>query len=90
MPRLASVGGVIVMVYFGDHPPPHVHARMGRPRVKGVAEARFAIDDGALIDGMLPAQQAGQVSSWCRRNRDALLEDWERAQEDRHPLGRYD
>jgi hypothetical protein len=39
------------MVYFGDHPPPHIHARMGRPRTKGVAEARFAIDSGELIDG---------------------------------------
>jgi hypothetical protein len=90
MPRLADVGGVTIMVYFGDHPPPHIHARMGRPRTKGVAEARFAIDSGALIDGMLPAQQASQVTSWCLSNRDALFGDWELAQDDRHPVGRYD
>jgi hypothetical protein len=89
VPRLANVAGVVIMVYFGDHPPPHIHARLGRPRTKGVAEARFAIDSGELIDGVLPAQQASQVANWCRRNRDALLGDWERAQDDRHPAGRY-
>ncbi|HEY3828743.1 MAG TPA: DUF4160 domain-containing protein [Solirubrobacteraceae bacterium] len=55
-----------------------------------MAEARFSIDNGELIDGVLPAMQASQVTIWCRRNRTALLLDWDRAQVDRHPAGRYD
>jgi hypothetical protein len=90
VPRLASFAGIVVMIYFGDHPPPHVHARIGRPGTRGAVEARFSIDTGELIDGVLPASQASQITSWCRRNREALLADWERAQADRHPTGRYD
>jgi hypothetical protein len=78
------------MVYFGDHPPPHVHARVGRPGSPGVAEARFSIDTGELLDGFLPAAPASQVTRWCQRHRDALLADWGRAQADQHPTGRYD
>jgi hypothetical protein len=78
------------MLYFGDHPPPHVHARMGRPRTRGFAEARFSRDTGELIDGVLPAAQASQVTRWCRCHRDALRADWLRAQVDQHPTGRYD
>ncbi len=90
MPRLASFAGVVVMIYFGDHPPPHVHARVGRRGNRGFAEARFSIDTGELIDGVLPAAQASQVTRWCRPNRKMLYADWERAQVGRHPTGRYD
>lgn len=90
MPKLATFGGVVVMVYFGDHPPPHVHARIGRPGERGTAEARFAIETGDLIDGVLPAARASQVARWCRQHRNDLLADWGRAQQDQHPVGRYD
>jgi hypothetical protein len=78
------------MIYFGDHPPPHVHAPVGRPGNRGMSEARFSIDSGELIDGVLPAMQVSQVTAWCRRNRTVLLADWDRAQADQHPAGRYD
>jgi len=78
------------MIYFGDHPPPHIHARLGRPGNRGFAEARFSIDTGQLIDGSLPPAPASQVSRWCQRHRETLLADWERAHADQHPSGRYD
>ena len=78
------------MIYFGDHPPPHVHARVGRPGERGTTEARFSIDTGRLIDGMLPAARASEVTRWCQEHRSDLLADWERAQRYRHPAGRYD
>jgi hypothetical protein len=78
------------MIYFGDHPPPHVHARIGRPGSRGATEARILIDTGELIDGVLPAPAASQVRSWCQRHRDALLADWDLTQADRHPTGSYD
>lgn len=78
------------MMYFGDHPPPHVHARVGRPRTPGAEEARFSIATGELIDGYLPTVLSGQVTSWCRSNRQSLVADWARAQADQHPTSRYD
>jgi hypothetical protein len=56
----------------------------------GSLRARFSIDTGELIDGVLQAAQASQVTRWCRPNREMLYADWERAQVARHPTGRYD
>jgi hypothetical protein len=81
---------MIIMLYFGDHPPPHVHIRVGRPSHPGVTEASFAIDTGELISGMLPSTKARQITDWCRRHHDVLRADWERAQRDKHPTGHYD
>jgi hypothetical protein len=89
MPRVAGFEGMVVMLYFGDHPPPHFHVRIGRPGHPGVMEARFAIDSGGVISGILPAAKVSQITRWCRHNQDALRADWERAQRDQHPIGYY-
>ena len=90
MPRIASFQGLVVNLYFGDHPPPHVHIYAGRVGHPGVQAARFSIDSGDLIDGTLPAAKLAAATSWCRRHREALSADWGRAQLDLHPTGRYD
>ncbi len=90
MPRIASFQGLVVKLYFGDHPPPHVHIYAGRVGRPGVQAARFSIDSGDLIDGTLPAAKLAAATSWCRRHREALSADWGRAQLDLHPTGRYD
>lgn len=38
MPTLFRVGAFRIVVYYNDHPPPHVHA-------VGDGHARFALDD---------------------------------------------
>jgi hypothetical protein len=90
VPRIASFQGLVVKLYFGDHPPPHVHVYAGRIGHPGVQTARFSIDSGELIDGTLPAAKLATATSWCQRHREALRADWQRAQLDRHPTGRYD
>lgn len=90
MPRIASFQGLVVKLYFGDHPPPHVHIYAGRVGHPGVQAARFSIDSGDLIDGTLPAAKLAAATGWCRRHREALSADWGRAQLDLHPTGRYD
>jgi hypothetical protein len=34
VPRISSFYGIVIEMYFGDHPPPHFHARYSgvRPR----------------------------------------------------------
>jgi hypothetical protein len=90
VPRIASFGGVVVKLYFGDHPPPHFHVYAGRVGRPGVKAARFSIDTGEMIDGGLPPASVATVTSWCRRHREALRADWQRAQSNLHPTGRYD
>lgn len=90
MPRIASFEGLVAELYFNDHPPPHVHVYAGRLGHPGVQKARFSIDTGELIDGKIPRAKVATVTSWCRRHREALLADWQRAQLGLHPAGRYD
>ena len=90
VPRIASFQGLVVKLYFSDHPPPHVHVYAGRIGHPGVQAARFSIDTGELIDGTLPAAKLVTTTNWCQRHRQALRADWRRAQLDLHPTGRYD
>jgi len=43
MPTIAYFYGIAISMYFGDHNPPHFHARYGR------AKALFRIVDGEII-----------------------------------------
>jgi hypothetical protein len=90
VPRITSFDGLVVKLYFNDHPPPHVHIYAGRVGRPGVRAARISIDTGELIDGDLAPVKVTAVKSWCDRHRQALRSDWERAQHNHHPIGRYD
>lgn len=90
VPRLATFDGVAVKLFFGDHPPPHFHAYVGRPGTPGVSEARFSIETGDLLDGELPRAKVAAVKAWCERHREALRADFERAERHEHPTGSYD
>lgn len=80
----------MVKLYFNDHPPPHVHVYAGRIGRPGVQAARVSIDTGEIIDGQLALAKVAAVRAWCRRHREALRADWQRAQHNLHPTGRYD
>ena len=40
MPEISRFFGIIIAMYFRDHPPPHFHARYGEH------EAKFSIETG--------------------------------------------
>lgn len=79
MPTISSFYGILIRMYFGDHPPPHFHVRYGEHK------ARFAIATGDQIDGELPARAARLVSEWANLHGDELEENWRRC-EQRLPL----
>src|SRR4051812_49894617 len=35
VPRISAFYGIVIEMYFGDHPPPHFHARYGGGAAKG-------------------------------------------------------
>ena len=55
MPELSRFFGIVILMYFRDHPPPHFHARYGDH------EAKFAIENGKLIEGHFPKRAASLV-----------------------------
>lgn len=73
MPTVAQFFGIIIRMYYNDHPPPHFHAiYQGR-------EALVRIGDGAIIAGSLPRTARGIVSGWAAERQDELMANWERA-----------
>jgi hypothetical protein len=79
VPTISSFYGILIRMYFGDHPPPHFHARYGEHK------ARCAIATGEVVDGELPARAGRLVREWASLHRDELEENW-RCCEQRVPL----
>lgn len=79
MPTISSFYGILIRMYFGDHPPPHFHVRYGEHK------ARFAIATGERIDGELPARAERMVREWASLHRPELESNWRRCEE-RVPL----
>ncbi len=73
MPTISIFFGIVVQMYWRDHPPPHVHVFY-----QGF-EALFALEDSALIGGDLPPAVKRLVRGWIDQRRAELLTNWERA-----------
>lgn len=73
MPRISAYGIVIAM-YFDDHPPPHFHARYGEH------EAQILIATGEILHGSLPRRALKLVQEWTELHHDALINNWELAE----------
>jgi hypothetical protein len=66
MPEISRFYGIVIQMYFGDHPPPHFHARYAGQEVK------IDIDALAVIEGRLPARALGLVIEWTALHQDEL------------------
>lgn len=73
MPEISRFLGIVIAMYYKDHPPPHFHAKYGDQT--GV----FSITDLRLIEGNLPRRVISLVLEWAFEHRDELMEDWELA-----------
>ncbi len=76
VPRISAFYGIVIAMYFDDHPPPHFHARYGEH------QAQIVIATGDVLHGELPRRALKLVEEWAALHRDELLDDWERAQRD--------
>jgi hypothetical protein len=73
MPEICRFLGIIIVMYYKEHQPPHFHAKYGDQ--VGV----FSIPDLKLIEGLLPKRVISLVLEWAFEHRDELLDDWELA-----------
>ena len=74
MPRIASFYGIVIAMYFDDHPPPHFHAKYGEHH------AQVAIATGEILSGSLPRRALTLVREWTELRRSELMLDWQRAE----------
>ena len=73
MPRVASFHGVAIVMYYNDHPPPHIHARHGE------SEMTVQIAPTQVLEGSLSPGASRLVIDWVAQRQMALLDNWQRA-----------
>lgn len=83
MPTISMFYGILVLMFFRDnkqHNLPHIHARYQGD------EASISIEDGALLDGKLPAKQLKIVQAWIEIHKEELQVDWQLAVNGEEPF----
>lgn len=70
MPRISGFYGIVIAMYFDDHPPPHFHA------MHGEHEAQILIATGEILNSSLPRRALKLVREWIGLHHDALVTDW--------------
>ena len=74
VPRLSFFYGIVIAMYYGDHTPPHFHARYGE------FEAQIVISSGEVLHGHMPRRALGLVEEWVELHRGELEANWVRSQ----------
>jgi hypothetical protein len=73
VPRISEFYGIVIEMYFADHPPPHFHARYSGD------EALIVIETGEVFAGFLPGRALRLVREWLGGHRAELMANWDRA-----------
>lgn len=76
MPEICRFFGIVIGMYYNDHPPPHFHARYGGQK------ALIAIDTLTVLRGQLSPRVRGLVVEWASAHQSELWKDWELARKD--------
>jgi len=80
VPEICRFLGIVIRMYFDDHPPPHFHAAYGG------AEARVLIAPVGILDGRLPPRVLALVVEWATLHEAELMENWRRLHADEPPI----
>lgn len=69
MPEISRFYGIVILMFFDDHNPPHFHVRYGD------YEAIVNILDGDF-EGKLPRRVITMVLEWLDLYKEELIENW--------------
>jgi hypothetical protein len=78
LPEISRFLGIIIVIYYRDHRPPHFHAKYGS------YEVIIDIETG-VVEGRFPRRALRLALEWYDMHKEELLEDWLLA-EQRMPL----
>lgn len=79
MPILSAFFGIVIKIYHGDHPPPHIHVEYGE------FEAQFDIVNGRLLAGKLPPRAQKLVKEWLKLRKNEVIKAWKIAEKLENP-----
>jgi hypothetical protein len=77
MPEISRFYGIVIAMFYGDHPPPHFHVCYGEYK------AVVRIEDLVVTRGYLPPRALGLVIEWAAKHREELLQNWNAIEQDR-------
>ncbi len=70
MPTISEFFGILILMYYGDHAPPHFHARYGD------YEVLIQIAPLGVLKGKFPPRALSLVMEWAQIHQEQLIEDW--------------
>ena len=70
MPTISEFFGILILMYFSDHSPPHFHAKYGE------YEALIQISPLGMLKGNLPPRALSLVIEWAQIHQKELIENW--------------
>lgn len=73
MPTICQFFGIVIKMYYNDHPPPHFHAEYGGH------EAIYEIETLRVVEGGLPRRAHNLVLEWAQSHRVQLMTNWQLA-----------
>jgi hypothetical protein len=73
VPTISRFFGIVIRMYFDDHPPPHFHVHYGEH------QATILIESLEVERGELPRRALALVLEWAFEHRQELRENWDLA-----------
>jgi hypothetical protein len=70
MPEISRFFGIVVQMYYGDHEPPHFHARYGN------TTARVRLAPVEVLDADMSPRALRLAVEWGILHQAELLENW--------------
>lgn len=71
MPSIAEFLGMVIYMYWDEHPPAHFHVKFGS------MWAAIDVHSGELVDGALPRKKLKKIEEWRKLHIEELLKNWE-------------
>ena len=79
MPTLSFFYGILIQMYWDDHPPPHFHVRYSG------YSGRYRIDTLIRLTGDIPPHTERLILQWARLHQAELLTSWYQCREGHTP-----
>lgn len=73
MPEISRFYGIIIKMFFDEHPPKHFHAEYNEYK------ALIGLDNFEILEGSLPSKGHKLVKEWAELHKKELLDNWEKA-----------
>ena len=69
MPTISTFYGILIRMFFNDHPPPHFHARYSD------FEATIDIESLSISEDHLPARALALIKEWAMIHKRGIVQE---------------